>query len=179
MVPPLKARWREPGYHFVGRPMFVHEAILKLEELIEPGWHVFEWGSGSSTLWLGADMMVAHAVSVEHDAEWYEKTRDELERYFVDNVELAHADLGGPYEDYIKSYPPAHFDLILVDGRNRANCLANAIPKLKPGSIMVLDNSERDQYQWAVALLDSWEHWHYLSHGGGYRGWATGIWQKP
>jgi len=179
MVPPLKARWREPGYYFIGRPWFVHESIIKLEELIQPGWTAFEWGSGSSTLWLGADMMVAHAISVEHDPEWYEATRDILERYFVDSVELVHAGLGGPYENYIESYPPGHFDLILVDGRNRADCLNNAIPRLKPGGIMVLDNSEREGYQWAVALLDSWRRWEYVTQGGGYKGWTTTIWRKP
>jgi len=156
-----------------------------LEELIEPGFVAFEWGSGSSTLWLGVDMMVDSAVSVEHDGEWYAKNRGRLERYSVPNVELVHVPMTvGDYSDntyskHIQQYPDAHFDLVLVDGRNRANCLANAIPHLKPDGLMVLDNSERDQYQWAVKLLDSWERWHYVSQGGGYRGWATTIWRKP
>lgn len=177
--------WREQGYYFIGRPWFVHEAIIKLEELIEPGWTAFEWGSGSSTLWLGADMLVESAVSVEHDAEWYAKNRAELERYFVANVELIHVPMTvGDYSDndysrYILRYPDSRFDLILVDGRNRANCLANAVAALKPGGIMVLDNSERDQYQWAVKRLDGWQRWHYVNQGGGYAGWSTTIWRKP
>lgn len=173
MVSQTPVRWREPGYRFVGRPFFVHEAILKLEELIQPGWRVFEWGSGASTLWLGADMMVRHAVSVEHDREWYEKTRVELGRYFVADVELVHADLGGPYEKYIKSYPLGHFDLILVDGRNRADCLKYAPPHLKPGGLLVLDDSQRYQ-----AALD-WQRWDYVAQGGNEVGVrTTSIWQK-
>lgn len=179
MASPKVRPWREPGYHFLGRPWFVHEAIIKLEELIEPGWRAFEWGSGSSTLWLAVDLKADSVVSLEHDREWYEQTQAELERYFVDNVELVHAGLGGPYAGYINNYPAAHFDLILVDGRERAACLANAIARLKPGGIMVLDNSEREQYQWAVKLLAGWQRWEFASRGGGYAGWTTTIWRKP
>lgn len=171
--------WQAEDYYFVGRPYFIHEAILKLEELIEPGWTVFEWGSGSSTLWLGADMLVKSAVSLEHDREWYEKTRAELERYVVDNVELILAELGGPYETYISRYPMECFDLVLVDGRNRATCLCNAIPHLAPGGLLVLDDSDREQYQPGVALLAGWQSWGYVSQGGWYRGKTTSIWSKP
>jgi len=173
------ARWREPGYHFIGRPWFVHESILKLEELIEPGWTVFEWGSGSSTLWLGADMMVASAISVEHDSDWYKKNRAELERYFVDTVELVLAELGGAYERYITHYPMEFFDLVLVDGRNRAACLAHALPHLKSGGLLVLDDADREQYRPGVTLLAGWESWAYVSQGGTYAGKTTGIWRKP
>jgi tRNA A58 N-methylase Trm61 len=181
------AKWREPGYHFVGRPWFVHEAILKLEEMIEPGFTVFEWGSGSSTLWFD-DIMAASVISVEHDSEWHARTRQELERYDISCVQLLlifmqpnPSDIydDNYYSKYILSCPDEHFDLISVDGRNRAHCLSNAIPKLKPGGILVLDNSERKQYQWAIDLLEGWQRWDYVTQGGGYRGWTTTIWVKP
>lgn len=96
------------------------------------------------------------------------------------SVNFRRADLGGPYEDYILMYPDTHFDLVIVDGRNRAACIANAVAKVKPGGWFVLDNSEREQYQAAiVAHLAGWERYDFVSQGGGYKGWATTVWRKP
>ena len=33
------------------------------------------------------------------------------------------------------------------DGRRRADCTRNAIAKLKPGGMLIIDNSERAEYQ--------------------------------
>lgn len=173
-------QWREPGYYFRGRPWFVHEAILHLEEVLKPGLVCFEWGSGSSTLWLAVDLQAEIVVSMEHNIEWYEKTYADLKSHGVLSVNFRHADLGGPYEDYILMYPDTHFDLVIVDGRNRAACIANAAAKVKPGGWLVLDNSEREQYQAAiVAHLAGWDRHDFVSQGGGYKGWTTTVWRKP
>ena len=175
----MDAQWRQPGYYFQGRPWFVHEAILYLESIIEPGMVAFEWGSGSSTLWLAVDLQVTMVVSIEHDQEWYAKTRNELAPFIVPHCITYLAALGGDYEARILRFPDAYFDLVIVDGRNRAACIANAAAKVKPGGLLVLDNSEREQYQAAVAAhLGGWERRDFLSQGGGYAGWTTTVWRK-
>jgi len=175
----MDAQWRQSGYYFQGRPWFVHEAILYLESIIEPGWTCFEWGSGSSTLWLAVDLQASDVVSMEHNSEWHEKTYADLMRLGVKNWELNLSALGGAYENYILKFPDAHFDLVIVDGRNRAACIANAAAKVKPGGLLVLDNSEREQYQAAIAAhLAAWERRDFVSQGGGYAGWMTTVWRK-
>jgi len=157
------------------KPWFVMAAITQLEdELLWPGWCAFEWGCGGSTLWLS--QWCADVVSVEHDAEWYEQTGHELDKYGIGNVELLRFDLGGPYEAAIEHY--LKFDLIMVDGRNRAACIAHAVPHLYSGGILVLDNSERTQYQGAIAEhLAGWKRWDHES--GNSENWTTTIWRKP
>lgn len=49
-------------------PWMTYPAIKALERLVRPDMEVFEFGSGSSTLWWG--QRCARVVAVEHDAEW-------------------------------------------------------------------------------------------------------------
>ena len=45
------------------------------------------------------------------------------------------------------------FDLIAIDGRCKSACLKLAVSKLKPGGIVLFDDSKRDRNQ--EALLES------------------------
>lgn len=50
------------------------------------------------------------------------------------------------------------YDYISVDGRVRMDCLARALPLLRPaGGILLLDNSEREWYQVAFQMVP--KHW--------------------
>lgn len=159
------------------KPWFVMAAITRLEdELLQPGWSAFEWGCGYSTVWLS--QWCGSAVSVEHDSSWVLQTQKELDKYDIKNVTLIQADLGGPYESAIDEYD--EFDLIFIDGRNRAACLAHAPAHLRSGGVLVIDNSEREEYQAAIEQhLTGWPRQDYVSQGGGYAGWTTTIWVKP
>ena len=44
----------------------------------------------------------------------------------------------------LTGYPDAHFDFALVDGTDRAGCVASVLPKLRPGGWIYLDNSDKD-----------------------------------
>ncbi|HLI94422.1 MAG TPA: hypothetical protein VKU83_12450, partial [Puia sp.] len=46
----------------------------------------------------------------------------------------------------IDVYPDSHFDVIIVDGRARPSCIKHALPKLKPGGWLLVDNSDRSYY---------------------------------
>lgn len=163
------------------KPWFVMGSITYLEDafLEDPygdlTFKAFEWGCGGSTLWLS--QRTESVVTLEHDKEWVEQTQAELDKYGIQNVELVLRELDRGYVEYIDRFPDEFFDLIMVDGRRRSDCLGHAIPKLKCGGALVLDNSERAQYQKAMGPL---EHWLRLDWDSGYsEGWSTTVWRKP
>lgn len=165
-----------PGPFEIGIPWMTYGAIHWLEQILSRRTTLFEYGSGGSTIFFAH--RVAQIVSVEHDAGWYEQVRQRLNSEKLNNCEY-HLRAPGPevpdavygpgkfnttdprlsrqsFEAYVRSieaYPDKHFDVIVVDGRSRASCLAIAIPKLKPEGWLVLDNSEREEYQPATNAL--------------------------
>ena len=162
------------------KPWFVMGAITYLEdEFLENPYHPlkfksFEWGSGGSTLWLS--QRTKSVITLEHDRDWLEKTRAELEKYGITNVALILRHLDNGYVEYIDGFPDESFDIIMVDGRKRSDCLIRAMPKLKRGGALVLDNSERAEYQDAVNKVP----WQRMDWDSGYsEGWVTTVWRKP
>jgi precorrin-6B methylase 2 len=163
------------------KPWFVMGAITYLEdEFLEDPYGVltfraFEWGCGGSTLWLS--QRTKSVVALEHDREWVESTRAELDKYGITNVSLVLKFLDRGYVEYIDTFPDEHFDIIMVDGRRRSDCLRRAIPKLRCGGALVLDNSERAEYQEAMKAIG---HWQRRDWDSGYsEGWSTTVWRKP
>ncbi|MCC6177228.1 MAG: class I SAM-dependent methyltransferase [Chloroflexi bacterium] len=160
-------------------PWLPYSAIRFLERQIGPQAVAFEYGGGGSTLWLAR--RVRHLTTVEHDAAWCPRLAEALQARQVPNVELiacparpeplpAAASLPngmtygsesaeGSFETYVKTidqFPDASFDLVIVDGRSRAACLVHAAPKVRPGGLLVLDDSDRPRYQVAKQTLTGW-----------------------
>jgi hypothetical protein len=110
---------------------------------------MLEYGSGNSTLFYS--QFVSKVYAVEHDAEWVQELTSKL----PSNVLLMHKplDYGGVYA------AAAHdtnekFDVIIVDGRDRVNCIRQSIANLSDDGVMVLDDSERDEYKEGVSFLE-------------------------
>ncbi len=122
-------------------PWVTYSMIAFLEPLLRRDLSVFEFGCGNSTLWWAA--RVGRVVSVEHDAEWRMKIAPTL----PPNAELHHVELirDGAYCRKAAEYP-ASFDLISIDGRDRVNCAKNSLSALRPGGVILWDNSEREEY---------------------------------
>lgn len=130
-------RLRKPDY-----PWLTRDSIAILEQWLRPDHRVIEFGSGGSTLYFAA--RCAHLVSYEHDKSWHRKVRSRLDELGYVNAELLCFPLDDPrYCDHVCSIADQSVDLILIDGRRRGECTWNAIPKLKPGGILVIDNAER------------------------------------
>lgn len=144
---------------------------------------VFEWGSGESTVWYAR--WAAESVAVEHDRGWWERVARQLGveepsasrcLYIppLDPEDAAAIDwardwpyfdeLGGPpgkpefkrYMEAIDGFPDDYFDIVSVDGRERAGCIAHARRKVKPGGALVLDDSHRARYGRGIELLRDW-----------------------
>lgn len=120
---------------------FLHERLLK--NMI-----VFEYGSGNSTLFF-ADH-VQSVTSVEADKKWY----DELLHKIPENVNLIFqaADVDGQYCRTIDK-DETQYDMVIVDGEDRINCLQMGLAKLNTTGVLILDDSNRSEYRNGIALV--------------------------
>lgn len=122
-----------------------------------PGARVFEYGAGASTVWLAR--RAASVVSVEHHAEWHRLLTSKVAAF--GNIRLLHRELEG--DTYIGAIAEVEgpFDLIVIDGRRRTDCLARSLPHLKPGGLVLFDDSGRRRYRKAIESCGLAETHHY------------------
>lgn len=139
-----------------GVPWLPYRTIEALEPLARNA-RVFEYGGGGSTVWFAE--RAAQVVTVEHDRAWLEALRTALSESA--NVELLQADVDddGPtgYVSAIDRFDDEQFDIVLVDGRRRMACLQRARARVRPGGVLVLDDSDREEYGSAPERLPGWE----------------------
>ena len=133
-------------------PWITYPAIDFLKKRVTKEMSVFEYGAGGSTLWWAS--RVKDVVAVEHDRQWFDKVLKALPA----NVDLHHVKLeyGGAYCRTVAAYRE-RFDIVVVDGRDRVNCIKNCLTALKQRGVVILDNSERNEYT---------EGKKYLQHSG-------------
>lgn len=160
-------------------PWLPYRVIDLLEAKVRAEMVVFEFGSGGSTIWFAS--RGCRVVSVEHDLEWSARVRSEARAAAVEQrvTLLEVASEAGPapavpgsgvrydselapgnyqrYAQAIDRSTVSAFDVIVVDGRSRAACLLHAVPRLRPGGILVLDDSDRERYAEAIARVPDWE----------------------
>ena len=115
-------------------PWMTYPAISYLNQLDFSHKQVFEYGCGNSTLYWA--LRALRVFSVEHDQAWFEKMRTGAPA----NAEIALAS-GTDYVRMVEKHAP--HDVIVVDGRWRYDCVMHCTPFLKPGGLIILDNSER------------------------------------
>lgn len=122
-------------------PWFTYPSIAFLNDRIDAGMSVFEYGSGNSTLWWSD--RVAEVAACEHDHDWFETMKPKLPA----NVEYLHHDLeyGGSYSKAISTLAKP-FDIVVIDGRDRVNCARNSVPSLSQQGVIIWDNSDRESY---------------------------------
>lgn len=126
-------------------PWIAYPAIDLLARRTTRDLRVFEYGCGQSTLWWAA--RVATLAGVEHDADWFAKVRakvpPQVRLYQVLLVD------GG---DYCRTAARAAqdaggaWDVIVIDGRDRVNCMRHALAALSARGVIVVDNTDRPQY---------------------------------
>lgn len=153
-------------------PWMTYDAIDFLTSICGRDMEVFEWGSGGSTLFFAK--RCRRITSIEHDKKWSELLSVKLNDLSVINVDYREIpgeavpdwgerdyrnsgdfisndrnSIGLSYEKYVKAideYPGNYFDIIVVDGRARNCCIKRAIPHLKKGGFLVVDNTDRKYY---------------------------------
>lgn len=138
------------------QPWLPFEVIDLLGARVGDGTKVFEYGGGGSTAWF-ADHVGAtgRVVTVEHDPKWSRLLADKLAGEA--NVELLTPSAANDFAAYvaaIDSYPDNFFDVVVVDGRERVRCFEHAVPKVKRGGLLILDDVDRRRYERAQRDVD-------------------------
>jgi hypothetical protein len=151
-------------------PWWTYRAAERVEEFLgerEGKARVFEYGSGASTLWLARRAGEVH--SIEHHAGFAEFLAERVAEY--SNVDLRHIParpaglvvvassrrLGHrnlDFADYVQAIDAVdgEFDVIVIDGRARIDCLRRALPRLVPDGMIVFDNFDRRRYRRGIRL---------------------------
>lgn len=128
-------------------PWTTYSFIEYIKTYLKPEMEIFEFGSGNSTLFYSS--YVRKVVTVEHNLKWYNSIKAKT----PSNVEIIYQpyDLEG-YSKLLLS-KDEKYDIIIIDGIFRVQCMMNCEAALKNDGIIVLDDSERNDYEMGVAYL--------------------------
>jgi hypothetical protein len=137
-------------------PWLTFGAIRQIERHLTPSSQVFEFGSGGSTFYFAR--RAAHVTSVESHPEWHAHVTGLAHRRGLANLtcrlealdEAALANFQG--HPFFLAVQAARWDLILIDsycgfetggtgGQLRPYAFSLALPQLKPGGLIVVDDS--------------------------------------
>lgn len=153
----LKSLWSKTAVDANGQPLpwynysiihFLNQRLTKYRHTPNSKLRVFEFGSGNSTLWWAK--LATEVVAVEDDQDWY--------AYIAKNMP-PHATyhLAKDQATYLRALldETRGFDVIIVDGSYRPACIEICSEKLSEDGIIVVDDTEWDILQPALALLTS------------------------
>lgn len=130
-------------------PWMNYSFIDFLEPRINSSMKVFEYGSGYSTLYLSDKV---HSItSIEFDKSWFEKMKGNLNE--KDNCEVIYRPDPENYNVAIKEFNENYFDVIIVDGRDRKECVKHIIPYLSDGGVVILDDSWKSKFDEVFELF--------------------------
>jgi hypothetical protein len=117
-------------------PWFTYPAIEYLKQLDLTDLVILEWGVGNSTRFFAS--RCKEMFSVEHDKVWFDSIAEKL-------PPNARAVLTVPEEyDKIPLQQNRKFDVIIVDGIKRAECIKAAVQLFSERGMIIFDNSDRN-----------------------------------
>jgi hypothetical protein len=157
-------------------PWYTYPATEYLSNLNFRDSTVFEYGSGNSSRWWAS--RCNRLVSIESDKAWYDIIKSSLN---LPNFEYRLADPPA-YAKAIEGYDGA-FDVVVVDGIERADCANAAIAHIRRlgGKMLILDNS--DWYPKLVPHIRTQLEWLEIDfHGFGplnKYSWTTSLFINP
>ncbi|MBX3330105.1 MAG: hypothetical protein KF722_06870 [Nitrospira sp.] len=181
-------------------PWFSFPSIDYLSKLASSDMRVLEFGCGYSTVWWA--QRTSWVTSIERSPHWIAEVRRALTKHAMSNVELIpFSGFRGTTEEEIKAgcdplqlEPHVHryvragqaktvlYDVIVVDDVFRNEAASAAIVRLKPGGVLVLDDSERERYRPTFDLFERMG-WSFASFYGAtpyhFHEKQTTIWHKP
>lgn len=126
-------------------PWFTYPAIALLESRVHEDWRVLEFGSGMGTLWWSS--RVAEHVAIEHHTGW-------ADMIAAQSQATIHRVDGTAPESYLaptRGMEP--FDIIIVDGIYRNECLLAAPALLAFNGVVILDDAHRPEYAMGLNAL--------------------------
>ena len=105
--------------------------------------------SGNSTLWFANKGCFLNTF--EHNLSWYYTLKDQIPSNV--NYNYCPLEVNG---DYCKSITRQNisFDIVIIDGRDRVNCIINSINYLNKEGVIIFDNSDREVYEEGFKFLN-------------------------
>lgn len=157
-------------------PWLPFDLIDDLRERVGSRSRVFEFGGGGSTLFFldcGAEVL-----TVEHDPSWMGRL-EELAGAGTWSGLLQPLDDPDAYVASIAEHPDDSFDVVVVDGRERARCALAALDKVRPGGWLVFDDVDRERYAEALEAVP-WRRRDYVGFAPAKPSLAfTSVFEKP
>jgi len=128
-------------------PWFTYSMIHFLSERTDKSMKVFEFGSGNSTIWWSN--RVSKVFSCEHSKKWYNKIVEKK----PDNVKYIFSKNYNKKYERMVTLPEECFDIIVVDGKRRKQCVKSSKKKLKKDGIIIWDDTHRESYESGISNL--------------------------
>ena len=114
-------------------PWYTYPAIEYLKGLDFSNSEILEFGSGSSSIWWS--QRAESVLAVENNREWYEKIRES-------NNDKLKVVLAESERDYLAAGKGKNFDVIVIDGVYRQQCVEVVSEALSENGLVILDNSD-------------------------------------
>jgi predicted O-methyltransferase YrrM len=164
------------------RPWIVPAAIGWLRRRIRRRWRVLELGGGRSTVWFAR--RAGDVLAFEDDPVWVGWARERITAQGLSGAEIREL----PVERFVPELERLEgdrFDLVVVDflespEANRVDAVRAARAKVRPGGLLLLDDSDRPAYAGAYELLRGWRERRFV---GVKDGWPevceTAIFRRP
>jgi len=112
-------------------PMYTYPCYEWLNSIDWTDNKVFEYGTGYSTIWWQNKNVNYHAV--EDNKQWYDMIKDK--------TNIKHEPEYNKYSQSIYNYD-FKFDVIVIDGIVRFDCVKPALERIKDDGIIIFDNSD-------------------------------------
>lgn len=126
-------------------PWFTYPAIRFLGDRIDPDWRVLEFGAGMGTLWWSRH--VRDVVAIEHSTAWAAEIAAKSPAKVVPAGD-------GTAEEYLRgARGTGPYDVVIVDGLYRNECLVAAADLVADAGVIILDDAQREEYRPGVAAI--------------------------
>ncbi len=129
-------------------PWFTYPSIEFISERLNKNLFVFEFGSGNSTLFFSE--RVRQVTAVEHNSDWFDKISKKVSTN--SSIILTSSKNSDEYINTLQM-SNQNYDIIIVDGIYRNECLVESIKHLTETGVIILDDSERDDYVEGITFL--------------------------
>ncbi len=121
------------------RPWISYDGQEMIAAHLRPDSRVLEYGSGMSTVWYSRH--AGFVLSHEDDQEWHGIAGQTMKA----RPNVVHLLRTTP-DEYARVDPEHRepgFDLVMIDGSYRDQCMDDALQLLRPGAMVYLDNSDK------------------------------------
>jgi predicted O-methyltransferase YrrM len=139
-------------------PWMAPAAVRFLEAALGREQSLLEFGAGDSTSWFAE--RTGRVVSLETDPSWFDEVTENLRSRKISNCDLRKTN---PEDllSVVRDLPDESYDVVVIDALDPDRRLRPALAqvsqsKVKPGGMILLDDSDRPEYGVVEQWLAGW-----------------------